>query len=182
MNKNKVYIGVDVAKETLEFHGAGIDRNIANRPKMVEKLLKRLPPDGHVVCEATGPYQRALVRSCHQAGVPISVVNPRQVRRFAQASGHLAKTDGIDALVLMEFGQKHHPRITLPLPIQEDNNPPGAALDVPLTLSAPVGHPFSIQSGLTDSPTPTGWHSGPVRCRRAGRVSGGCGRGRFRSS
>lgn len=115
-DQNKVYIGVDVAKETLEFHGAGIDRNISNKSKAVDKLLKRLPVGAHVVCEATGAYQRTLVRGCHEAKINISVVNPRQVRRFAQASGHLAKTDGIDAMVLMEFGQKHHPRLTLPLP------------------------------------------------------------------
>ena len=88
------YLGVDVAKRTLAIqfpdqlwsavntavgHGAFLDQ------------LKGLGPV-HVVCEATGGYERALVMALHQAGIAVSVINPRQVRDFARACGRLAKT------------------------------------------------------------------------------------------
>ncbi|MBX9643513.1 MAG: transposase [Novosphingobium sp.] len=57
----------------------------------------------HVVCEATGRYGRLLARTMDAASIPFSSVNPRQVRDFARATGQLAKTDAIDAgMILME--------------------------------------------------------------------------------
>ena len=62
-----------------------------------------------IVVEATGGYERALVAACATAGLPVAVVNPRQVRAFAQALGHTAKTDTIDAAVLATFGARVQP-------------------------------------------------------------------------
>jgi transposase len=65
-----------------------------------------------VVCEATGPYHKAFVAALHQAGVVVSVVNPRLPRDFARSRGQLAKTDKIDALVLADYGQRMQPAPT----------------------------------------------------------------------
>jgi transposase len=65
------------------------------------------------VVEATGGYERALALAVSQAGLPVSVVNPRQVREFARATGQLAKTDAIDARVLARFGGRLEPVPTL---------------------------------------------------------------------
>src|SRR5258706_16446060 len=59
--------------------------------------------------EATGGYEAAVVAGLGIAGVPVAVVNPRQVRDFARATGRLAKTDRLDAQVLAHFGQAMRP-------------------------------------------------------------------------
>jgi transposase len=62
-----------------------------------------------IVVEATGGYERALVAQCAAAGLAVAVVNPRQVRAFAQALGRTAKTDAIDAELLATFGARVQP-------------------------------------------------------------------------
>ena len=102
------YVGVDIAQDHLDLHGEipGLPKHLPNTKAALSKLLKLLGQHAtvHVVCEATGGCERLLVNACHQAGVVISVVNPRQVRDFARAKGQLAKTDAIDARILQEFG------------------------------------------------------------------------------
>jgi len=102
--QNPVYIGVDVAKATLALHGARMPAEVSNDGAGHRRLLRALPPGAHVVLEATGGYERALVLALHDAQVALSVLNPRQVRDFARAQGRLAKTDKIDAAVLAAFG------------------------------------------------------------------------------
>jgi transposase len=102
--QNPVYIGVDVAKATLALHGARMPAEVSNDGDGHRRLLRALPPGAHVVLEATGGYERALVLALHDAQVALSVLNPRQVRDFARAQGRLAKTDKIDAAVLAAFG------------------------------------------------------------------------------
>lgn len=72
-------------------------------------------PIERVVLEATGGYERAAVAALLAEGLPVVVANPRQVRDFAKATGKLAKTDAIDALVLARFAQVIQPEIR-PLP------------------------------------------------------------------
>src|SRR5438045_282859 len=72
------------------------------------KQLRRLRP-ALVVCEATGGWERQLVGALAAAGLPIVVVNPRQVRDFAKATGRLAKTDRLDAEVIAHFAEAVHP-------------------------------------------------------------------------
>jgi len=62
-----------------------------------------------IVVEATGGYEHTLVAACAAATLPVAVVNPRQVRAFAQAIGRTAKTDAIDATVLALFGARVQP-------------------------------------------------------------------------
>jgi len=104
-----VYVGIDVAKET--FH-------VAACPNILKTSLPNIP-DGHqqlcrmlkehtitlVVLEATGGYERPIVAELLNAGFPVVVVNPRQVRDFANGLGQWAKTDPIDAAVLAKFAQ-----------------------------------------------------------------------------
>jgi len=113
------YIGVDVAKPELAVQFPDQLWFTANTAKGHAALIERLGAVGavHVICEATGGYERALVCALHQAGTAVSVINPRQVRDFARACGRLAKTDAIDARVLADYGAKLNPR---PDPVPAD--------------------------------------------------------------
>lgn len=108
-------VGIDVAKETLEVAvGAdGPSSSFANTAVDHARIVEFLQPLQlrNVVLEATGKYEQALVAALATAGLPVAVVNPRQVRDFAKALGILAKTDRIDARVLARFGTDVRPEI-----------------------------------------------------------------------
>src|SRR3954471_8928371 len=74
------YIGVDVCKPSLDLDVPSPDDHIPNTPEAIAALLTRLSPDAHLVCEATGGYENALVSAALAAGVPISVLPPQRVR------------------------------------------------------------------------------------------------------
>ena len=97
-------IGVDVSKDHLDAHrlADGATRRFANTKGGHKALIKWLTetPLYRVVFEPTGPYHRAVERALGIAGVPFVKVNPRQARRFAEATGKLAKTDRLDAAIL----------------------------------------------------------------------------------
>jgi transposase len=114
--KPPVYVGVDVAKATLQVHLQGHQQEFANTPKGLAQLRKQLQklPGAHVICEATGGYERALVRSLQQAPIPVSVTNPARVRAAAHAQGQRAKTDRIDAQMLTDYGERYQPKPTPP--------------------------------------------------------------------
>jgi transposase len=112
-NKSENWVGVDVSKARLDGYLSMTDQDacFANDDSGIAALVKML---GHahpklVVLEATGGLERALVAALLAASLPVAVVNPRQVRDFAKASGRLAKTDGIDARVLAHFAQAIEP-------------------------------------------------------------------------
>jgi transposase len=113
-----VYVGMDIAKATLDLHAPTTpcprSRQFANIPAGHRALVRWLQGLGpvHVVCEASGGYERSVVMALQQAAIAISVVNPRQARDFARAQGRLAKTDRLDAQVLAEFGQRLQPAAT----------------------------------------------------------------------
>lgn len=107
------FIGIDVAKAQLEFASrpAGEIGTAANDERGIGELVARcqaLTPT-LIVCEATGGYEAALVAALATAGLPLVVVNPRQVRDFAKATGQLAKTDAIDAQILALFAERVRP-------------------------------------------------------------------------
>ena len=118
MNTNTapVYVGVDVAKATLQMHLQGSQIQFNNTPNGRSKLCKKLQnvAGAHVVCEATGGYEAALVQDLHKVKKPVSVVNPAQVRAAARAKGQRAKNDPIDASGLTDFGQRYQPEATPP--------------------------------------------------------------------
>lgn len=105
------FIGVDVAKLTLAIQFPDHLWSTANTAQGHVAFLAKIPSLGavHVICEATGGYERAVVTALHQAGIRVSVINPRQVRDFARACGRLAKTDAIDAGILRDYGEKLRP-------------------------------------------------------------------------
>jgi transposase len=101
-------IGVDISKDHLDAHrlSDGASRRFANDKAGLRALIKWLAqtPVERVVFEPTGPYHRAFERALAQASLPLVKVNPRQARRFAQATGRLAKTDSLDAKLLARMG------------------------------------------------------------------------------
>jgi transposase len=109
-----VYAGLDIAKASLQLHLQNQSYDLPNTPAGHAQLLKRLAavPGAHVICEATGGYERSPVAALHAALVRVSVINPARVRQFARAAGRLAKTDPIDAAVLTAFGQAFAPAPT----------------------------------------------------------------------
>lgn len=110
------YAGVDVSKEKLDaFHPDWSDpRTFANDSRGVRQLFAALPEGVHLIVEATGGYERLLVESCWKQSKPVSLINPRQIRDFAKATGKHAKTDAIDARLLTKFGS-----LLLPAPTTE---------------------------------------------------------------
>jgi transposase len=74
-------------------------------------LLKRLEPADLVIIEATGGLEAPVASALATAGIGVAVVNPRQVRDFARATGQLAKTDALDAQVLVRFGEAVKPQV-----------------------------------------------------------------------
>jgi len=101
-------IGVDVSKDHLDAHrlADGATRRFANDKRGQGALIQWLAetPANRVVFEPTGPYHRAIERALDASGVPFVKVNPRQARRFAEATGKLAKTDRLDAAILARMG------------------------------------------------------------------------------
>ena len=108
------YIGIDVSKATLDGAGAdGARWQHANTPAGIAALVTRVVALGPtlVVLEATGAYHADVTAALAAAGVPVAVVNPRQVRRFAESVGQLAKTDALDAAVLARFAATVRPAV-----------------------------------------------------------------------
>jgi len=116
------FIGIDVSKVTLDVaaHSSGerlqAENNEAGLKQLGEQLLA-LGPE-LVVMEASGGYERLCAAALAQAGLPVAVVNARQVRAFALATGVLAKTDAVDARVLAHFAAAVHPAVR-PLPDEQ---------------------------------------------------------------
>ena len=108
-----MFVGIDVSKHRLDMHVRpsdelwSVDNDAKGRAELVEKLVAAQPT--LVVVEATGGYQAAVVAELGAAKVVVAVVNPRQVRDFAKATGKLAKTDAIDAAVLAQFAEAVRP-------------------------------------------------------------------------
>lgn len=112
---SRQWIGVDVSKRHLDAAArpAGTHKRFANDQEGHAELITWLAQfsDCHVVMEPTGGYERAFVRALLERGVVFSVVNPRQVRDFAKATGKLAKTDTIDAHAIAHFGEAIQPEV-----------------------------------------------------------------------
>jgi transposase len=116
-----LYLGIDVSKDFLDVASSDADsRRIPYDDEAVDALVAELSSReiALVVLEATGGYESRLAAALSSAGLPVAVVNPRQVRDFARATGRLAKTDRIDAEVLARFAQQIAPEAR-PLPDAE---------------------------------------------------------------
>ena len=110
---DKTWIGIDVAKETLEIYVRPRDKqwqsaNAATVMRTLVSQLKRERPE-KIVVEATGGFERVVVKALKRAALPVVVINPRQVRDFGRALGRLAKTDALDCRLLAEFAERVNP-------------------------------------------------------------------------
>lgn len=109
-----VNVGIDVSKQMLDVCSSeGQSWRCTNDGEGIDSLVRALKekPLERIVLEATGGYEAAVVASLAAAQLPVIVLNPRQVRHFAQATGRLAKTDRIDAGVLVQFAQAVKPEV-----------------------------------------------------------------------
>jgi transposase len=109
----QTFIGIDVAKDQLDVHVFPSDDAfaVARDSEGLAALIERLRPlDPHlVVLEATGGFELTVAAALVSAAIPLAVVNPRQIRDFARATGQLAKTDALDAKVIARFAAKVQP-------------------------------------------------------------------------
>jgi transposase len=109
------FVGVDVCKDTLDIHiePAAEAMHVAYEDKgialVVNRLLKLTP--SLIVIEATGGLETRLASELAAKGLPVAVINPRQARDFAKATGQLAKTDSVDAAVLARFARAIRPAV-----------------------------------------------------------------------
>ncbi|MCS2152678.1 IS110 family transposase [Scandinavium goeteborgense] len=109
------FVGVDIAKETFDvfISPSGRFLHLENTPAGHQQLLEQLA-SLHVrlvVMEATSRYHNLLAATLELKGIPVAVVNPRQVKNFARALGTLYKTDPNDARVICEFGRRMEPDV-----------------------------------------------------------------------
>ena len=109
MKKEKVYVGIDVAKAHLDVAWEQTSWRVGNdaggHRSLVKRLEKTRSASLHVICEASGGYERPLLLALERNGIDFSLVQASRVRQYARACGLLAKTDAIDAQVLARFGQ-----------------------------------------------------------------------------
>jgi len=113
------YTGIDVSKSTIDCSISLADGSVrelktGNNSEGFQKLLKILSAESHVVMESTGPYYFRLAYFLHDAGIPVSVVNPLVIRRFCQMRMVRAKTDRKDASMIRQYGESEHPGLWEP--------------------------------------------------------------------
>ncbi len=107
------FVGIDVAKDRLDVHlrpsgeAFAVARDGEGLVQLVDRLQTLAP--SLVVMEATGGYETIVASAVAAAQLPLAVVNPRQIRDFARATGRLAKTDRIDAAAIAHFAEAVRP-------------------------------------------------------------------------
>jgi transposase len=111
----QIFVGIDVAKDRLDVHvlpsGAAFDvpRDGEGITSLVDRLRALSPT--LIVMEATGGFEAVVASALGGAQLPLSVVNPRQIRDFARAAGRLAKTDALDAEVIALYAERMRPEV-----------------------------------------------------------------------
>src|SRR6201997_1062634 len=111
MDEVRRFVGIDVAKVALDVFiwSVGAAFSVANDEVGIRELLRQLEPADFVIVEATGGLETPVASALAAAGIAVAIVNPRQVRDFARATGRLAKTDRLDAQVLARFEEVVRP-------------------------------------------------------------------------
>ena len=106
-------VGVDVSKDKLDVHllERDLSLSVPNQDPAIAALITRLARYRleRIVVEATGRLEHAFVSAAIARGLPVVVVAPLKVRRFAEAAGQLAKTDAIDARLIARFAAALNP-------------------------------------------------------------------------
>jgi transposase len=110
-----IVVGIDASKDRLDVHvhPVGEGFTVARNAEGLDALVARFGPLGvqAIAVEATGGFETVVAASLGGAGLPVIVVNPAQVRAFAQALGKRAKTDPIDAAVIARFVAATKPEV-----------------------------------------------------------------------
>lgn len=117
------YIGIDVAKAevVVAVHGESATRSLCNTTAPLKTWLKTLPPGSRLGLESTGSYHELLAELAHGAGLTVYLLNPKDVRHYAQSVGARAKTDQVDARLLARFIAHEHETLHAwqpPTPVQ----------------------------------------------------------------
>jgi transposase len=114
MDSSALYVGIDVAQDQLDI-ATTADQiwSVKHHPRAMAALGRRLTKlaPARIIVESSGKLEQELVVVLAEAKLPVVVVNPRQVRDFAKATGVLAKTDRIDARILARFGEAVKPEV-----------------------------------------------------------------------
>ena len=109
----RMFVGIDVAKDRLDVHvrPSGEAFSVARDGKGLDELVFRLCrlDVALIVLEATGGFETTVAGTLCANALPLAVVNPRQIRDFARATGRLAKTDALDAAVIAHFAEAVRP-------------------------------------------------------------------------
>lgn len=117
MEQQKQWVGIDVSKASLDVYlrPSGKQFQFNNQANDIVELIRQLQefPIEQVILEASGGLELEAAQALQKQGYAISIINPRQGRDFAKASGKLAKTDRIDAAVFAHFGEAMRPGITV---------------------------------------------------------------------
>jgi transposase len=124
------YVGVDVSKSSLDLNVLPANQSLqfSNDDKGVTQLVKFLRKTGPtlIVFESTGGLEMLAVSSLVEHQLPVVMINPRQIRDFAKATGRLAKTDAIDAATIARFARDIRPEIR---PFKDEQTQALAALN-----------------------------------------------------
>jgi transposase len=117
----QIFVGIDVAKDRLDIHvrpsgeAFAVARDSEGLAGLVDRLRALQP--SLIVLEATGGFETVVAAALGAAQMPLAVVNPRQIRDFARATGRLAKTDALDAQIIALFAERIRPE---PRPLPDD--------------------------------------------------------------
>jgi transposase len=105
--------GVDVASQHLDIclHGKQAVQRISNTPAAIRKWLRSVPATGRIALESTGSYHLQLAQLAYEHGLRVYVLNPRDIKRYAQGLGQRGKTDRLDARVIARFVEREHQQL-----------------------------------------------------------------------
>src|SRR4029453_7948176 len=113
-------VGVDVGSKTVVVACAArsfAPRTLSNEAKVLRGWLKRLPVGTRVGVEATGSYHQLLTDLAHAAGLTVYVLNPRDVKKYAEGVGRRGKTDRVDAEIIARLVAREHDRLHAYVPL-----------------------------------------------------------------
>lgn len=115
-DKSEINIGIDTGQAILDIHvrPQGHFQSFENSPEGIRAAIRFIKPfkPARILIEATGRLEIAFFCAAHKAGLPVCVCNPIKVRKFAEMTGILAKTDKLDAQVIAYYGETMKPALT----------------------------------------------------------------------
>ena len=115
-DKSEIDIGIDTGQAILDIHvrPQGHFQSFENNPEGIRAAIRFIKPfkPARILIEATGRLEMAFFCAAHKAGLPVCVCNPIKVRKFAEMTGILAKTDKLDAQVIAYYGETMKPALT----------------------------------------------------------------------